>query len=168
MNGLFAYRNISKGEIIAQYTGTVLSKRAAHDTNSDYLFQVFYRSRAGADTAVHKVIDGKGQLAGFGNHAPDVIANAEAVDILPTIIKNGVPYSGRHALVIVAKRNIPAGAEIRYDYNSNDDDVMVSMMMSKYGLTRSQIENGVWRTVRWVTPPDTGIRQPDFELDHVP
>jgi hypothetical protein len=41
---------------------------------------------------------------GFANHSPSAIANAEAVDILPTIIDNDVPYTGRHAMVLVAKQ----------------------------------------------------------------
>ena len=45
-NGLFAYRNIKKGEILVQYTGPILSQNEADKSASDYLFTVLYRSRA--------------------------------------------------------------------------------------------------------------------------
>ena len=119
MNGLFAYRDIQMGEILVQYTGTVLTQREANASSSDYLFDVLYRSRPGADTVVEKTIDGRGELAGFANHAPEALANAEAIDVMPSIIDNDIPYSGRHALVFVAKRDIPQGTEIYFNYNSD-------------------------------------------------
>ena len=168
INGLFAYRNIRKGEILVQHTGEILSQRAANESNSDYLFTVFYRSRAGADTVVEKVLDGKGELAGFANHAPHSIANAEAVDLLPSIIDNNKYYPGRHALVLVATRDIHLGSEIRFDYNANEPEgegVMLKMMMRKHGLTSAQINNRAWLTARYITPPErnhAGVVEPDF------
>ena len=168
MNGLFAYRSIKEGEILVQYTGPILSQREANRSDSDYLFTVFYRSRAGADTVFEKVIDGEGELAGFANHAPDSIANASAVDLLPSIIENDKYYPGRHALVLVAKRDIPLGSEIRYDYNANEPEgqgVMTSMMMKKHGLTLAQINNRAWLTARYYTPPErnhAGVVEGDF------
>ena len=171
-NGLFAYRNIKKGEILVQYTGPILSQKEADKSASDYLFTVFYRSRAGADTVYEKVIDGRGELAGFANHAPDSLANASAVDLLPSIIDNNVSYAGRHALVFVAKRDIAAGSEIRFDYNANEpgEGTMTKMMMKKHGLTLAQINDKTWLTTRWVTPPErnhAGVVERDFEFQYV-
>ena len=174
MNGLFAYRDIEEGEILVQYTGPILSQRAANLSGSDYLFTAFYRSREGADTVIEKVIDGRGELAGFANHAPESLANASAVDLLPSIIDNDVTYSGRHALVLVAKRKIPKGAEVRFDYNADEPEagggVMVNMMMEKHDLTMAQINNKAWQTTRWVTPPEqnhAGIVEKDFVFRYV-
>ena len=50
MNGLFAYRDTEVGEILVQYTGPILTQKQANASSSDYLFDVFYRSREGADT----------------------------------------------------------------------------------------------------------------------
>ena len=44
MNGLFAFRNIQKNEILVQYTGPVLTQAEANDSSSDYLFDVLYRA----------------------------------------------------------------------------------------------------------------------------
>ena len=171
MNGLFAFRAIKQGEILVQYEGEILSQRAANKSTSEYLFTAFYRSRKDADTVVEKVIDGASpwtHLAAYANHAPSQFANAEAVDILPSIIDNDIPYAGRHALVLVAKRDIALGQEIRFDYNSNEPEgegVMTKMMMRKHGLTLAQINDKTWLTTRWVTPPErnwAGIVEDDF------
>ena len=99
------------------------------------------------------------------------MANAAAVDLLPSIIDNKIYYPGRHALVLVAKRRIPRGAEIRFDYNADQQldpggGVMVQMMMQKHGLTMAQINDKTWLTTRYVvTPPEknhAGIVEDDF------
>ena len=62
MNGLFAYRDLEVGEILVQYTGAILTQTQANASDSQYLFDVFYRSKPGADTVVRKTIDGRGEL----------------------------------------------------------------------------------------------------------
>ena len=179
MNGLFAYRDIEVGEILVQYTGPILTQKQANASSSDYLFDVFYRSREGADTVVRKTIDGRGELAGYANHAPEHLANASAVDLMPSIIDNDVYYEGRHALVFVAKSKIKRGTEIRFNYNSdqsNDSGEMVRMM-KKRGVTEEQINNRNFLFKRYFTPPEhnwTGVVEPDFpyrfvsDIDKVP
>ena len=170
MNGLFAYRDLEPGEILVQYTGDVLSQAKANVSTSEYLFDLFYRSRAGAATVYRKTIDGRGELAGFANYAPSDIANAHAVDLLPTIIDNEIEYAGRHALVLVAKNFIPLGTEIRFDYNADQDENdgdMVRMMKKKYGLTVAQMNDTGFLTTTFVTPPErnhSGMIEPDFEF----
>ena len=119
IKGLFAYRDIDEGEILAQYTGPILTQKQANESKSEYLFDLWYRSREGAETVVKKTLDGEGQLAGFANHAPESLANAKSVDLLPKIIDHDIFYEGRHALVLVAKAFIPKGIEIRFNYNAD-------------------------------------------------
>jgi len=170
INGLFAYRDLEAGEILVQYTGPILTQKQANASKSDYLFDLWYRSRAGADTVVKKTLDGKGELAGFANHAPESIANAEAKDILPTIIDNRKYYPGRHALVLVAKTKIPKGVEIRFNYNADQgfggssDSDMVRKMLSR-GVTEQQLYSRSFLTTRYKTPPErnhAGIVEADF------
>ena len=168
-NGLFAFRDLEVGEILVQYSGDILTQAQANKSSSEYLFDVFYRSRPNADTVIQKTIDGKGELMGFANNAPKNIANAEAVDILPTIIDNNTPYNGRHALVLVAKQQIAKGTEIRFNYNESDDGEMVRIMKKK-GVTQSQINDRSFLTLRYVTPPErnhAGLVEPDFPFRYV-
>ena len=166
MNGLFAYRDLEVGEILVQYTGTILTQTQANASDSQYLFDVFYRSKPGADTVVRKTIDGRGELMAFANHAPDSLANAEAVDLLPSIIDNDLYYPGRHALVLVAKKRVPKGTEIRFNYNSDQqgEGDMVKMM-KKRGVTEAQINDRSWLTARYYPPPErnhAGMIEDDF------
>ena len=119
INGLFAFRDIDEGEILVQYKGPILTQKQANESKSEYLFDLWYRSREGAETVVKKTLDGEGELAGFANHAPESLANAKSVDLLPKIIDHDIFYEGRHALVLVAKAFIPMGIEIRFNYNAD-------------------------------------------------
>lgn len=171
MNGLFAYRDLAVGEILVQYTGTVLSQREANESNSQYLFDLYYRSRPGADTVVRKTIDGVGELMGFANHAPEHLANASAVDLLPSIIDNDISFKGRHALVLVAKTRIPKGTEVRFNYNSDQgDDGDMARMMRRKGVTDAQMNDRSWKSQRYITPPErnhAGVIEIDFPYEFI-
>ena len=150
-----------------QYTGPLLTRKEADASKSNYLFDLWYRSRAGADTVVRKTLDGYGELAGFANHAPESIANASSVDLLPTIIDNDKYYPGRHALVLVAKKSIPKGVEIRFNYNSDQgthDGDMVRQMIAQ-GVTEQQLFSRSFLNTRYKTPPErnhAGVVEADF------
>ena len=164
MNGLFAYRDLHEGEILCVYTGSILSQREANASKSQYLFDVLYRSRVGSDTVINKVIDGQGELMGYANFSPSQHANAEAVDALPLIIDNDLPYAGRHAMVLVAKHKILKGTEIRFSYNEGMKTDM-EKQMRKQGVTPQQLNDRTYLTLRYVTPPErnhAGIVEKDF------
>ena len=174
INGLFAYRDLEAGEILVEYTGDILTQKQANASKSEYLFDLWYRSRAGADTVVKKTLDGKGELAGFANHAPESIANAKGKDILPTIIDNGKNYPGRHAMVLIAKTKIPKGVEIRFNYNADQgfggpsDSDMVRKMLSR-GVTEQQLYSREFLRIRYKnTPPDrAGVVKADFMYNFI-
>ena len=147
INGLFAYRDLEAGEILVEYTGDILTQKQANASKSEYLFDLWYRSRAGADTVVKKTLDGKGELAGFANHAPESIANAKGKDILPTIIDNGKNYQG---------------------FGGPSDSDMVRKMLSR-GVTEQQLYSREFLRIRYKnTPPDrAGVVKADFMYNFI-
>lgn len=171
INGLFAYRDLQEGEILCPYEGTVLTQREANASDSQYLFDVFFRSKPGGERVVMKTIDGQGQLMGYANHAPDRIANATAVDALPMIIDNEKPFKGRHALLLVSKAFIRKGTEVRFDYNlhQGSEGEMVQMMRRK-GVTEAQLNDTRFLTTRYITPPErnhAGVVEKDFPYEFI-
>ena len=171
INGLFAFRDIEEGEILVQYTGPILTQKEANASKSDYLFDLWYRSRAGADTVVRKTLDGWGELAGFANHAPESIANAKSKDILPTIIDNDKYLSRATRFGFnIAKTKIPKGIEIRFNYNADQgfggpsDSDMVRAMLSR-GVTEQQLYSRAFLRTQYETPPErnhAGTVEKDF------
>ena len=174
INGLFAFRDIDEGEILVQYKGPILTQKQANESKSEYLFDLWYRSREGAETVVKKTLDGEGELAGFANHAPESLANAKSVDLLPKIIDHDIFYEGRHALVLVAKAFIPKGIEIRFNYNADQgyggpsDSGFVQKMMAA-GVTEQELYSRVFLRTRFVPPPDAKWYdiEEDFEYNHL-
>lgn len=91
--GLFTSRRISKGDLVIEYTGKLLSNAEADLLNSRYLFQVNKRW----------TVDGSGRenLGRYINHS---------------CRPNCVAYVSRLKIFIYAKRNIAMGEELSYDY----------------------------------------------------
>lgn len=93
--GLFTEEKIAKGACIIEYTGKVLSKEEEDASNSLYLFEV----------TKTKTIDGASRKnkARYINHS--CRPNCE-IDI----------YRGK--VYVLSKRNIQAGEELTYDYDT--------------------------------------------------
>jgi SET domain-containing protein len=91
--GMFAGAPIPKDTCIIEYVGKEISPEEAYTSKSKYLFEITKK----------RTIDGKPKWnrAGYINHSCK--PNAEAVI-----------HKGR--IFIFATKNIPAGAEITYDY----------------------------------------------------
>ncbi len=91
--GLYAGEDIPKGACIIEYVGRTLSKEEEYTSRSKYLFEVHSR----------KTIDGKPRInkAGYINHSCRPNAEPE--------IRGGRVF-------IMAKKRIPQGTEITYDY----------------------------------------------------
>ena len=94
--GLYTMGPIKKGACIIEYVGPTLTAQEEEDSNSLYLFAVTKK----------KTIDGrpKWNPAGYINHS--CRPNCE-IDI----------YKGR--VWVMAKRNIKAGEELNYDYDTD-------------------------------------------------
>lgn len=91
--GLFAGQDIKKGTKIIEYIGEKITAEEANKRGGKYLFEL--NSRWTIDGASRK------NTARYINHACDPNCEAE--------IKNG-------KIFIFAKKNIPTGEELTYDY----------------------------------------------------
>ncbi len=94
--GLFAQEDITKGTCVIEYTGRTISKEEEYSSRSLYLFEVSKK----------KTIDGatRTNTARYINHS--CRPNCE-IDI----------YKER--VYVMAKRNIKAGEELNYDYDTD-------------------------------------------------
>ncbi len=94
--GLYTFSPIKKGQCIIEYVGPTLTAKQDEDSNSLYLFEVTKK----------KTIDGavRWNTARYINHS--CRPNSE-IDI----------YKGR--VYVLAKRNIKAGEELNYDYDTD-------------------------------------------------
>ena len=93
--GLFTFERIKKGACIIEYTGKILTKAQEEASNSLYLF----------DAGGGVTIDGspRTNTARYINHS--CRPNCE-IEIY------------KHRVFVFAKRNIKAGEELTYDYDS--------------------------------------------------
>jgi SET domain-containing protein len=94
--GLFTFSDIKKGECIIEYKGPTLTKQQEEDSNSLYLFEVTKK----------KTIDGavRWNTARYINHS--CRPNSE-IEI------------SKERVYVLAKRNIKAGEELNYDYDTD-------------------------------------------------
>lgn len=93
--GLFARTDIKKGAFVVEYTGDVLTRAEANKRNSRYLFE----------TSANRLIDGspRSNLARYVNHACEPNCEIEII---------------RGRVYVVALRDIKAGEELGYDYDT--------------------------------------------------
>lgn len=101
--GLFAARDIKKGERIIEYVGERISPEEANRRGGMYLFEVTEKI----------TIDGKGRdnVARYINHACK--PNCEARNI-------------KNRIFIFAAKTIPQGTELTYDYGSEHFDEFIA------------------------------------------
>ncbi len=94
--GLFAGEDIKKGTCIIEYVGPTLTKEEEYSSNSKYLFEV----------TKTKTIDGaaRSNTARYINHS--CVPNSE-IDII------------KGKVLVMAKKNIKAGEELNYDYDTD-------------------------------------------------
>tara|TARA_Y100001936_G_C16078279_1_gene675690 strand:- start:2139 stop:2663 length:525 start_codon:yes stop_codon:yes gene_type:complete len=109
VGGLFAKVDINEREVLCDYTGIILSPTEAKLSSSEYLFSV----RDPKDMRRRKVVDGDPQkssnIAAYANYSEHMYANAIFID---QTTKNATCK-----IVLVSKEFIPAGCEIRVDYD---------------------------------------------------
>lgn len=115
--GVFAARNIAKGETLIEYVGEIISAQEAEDRhphdptdpNHTFYFQV-------EDEKVIDALHG-GNSARWINHCCTPNCKPEVID-------------GR--VFIKAKKDIPAGSELNYDYGLIIDDPITKKLMAQY------------------------------------
>ena len=94
--GLFALEPIKKGKCIIEYTGRRVTKKEEYESNSRYLFEISKK----------KTIDGrsKSNEARYINHS--CVPNCE-IEIR------------KERVYVFSKKNIKAGEELNYDYDTD-------------------------------------------------
>jgi uncharacterized protein len=117
--GLFSYEPIKKGSCIIEYTGRTLSEKEQYESNSKYLFEV--NKIVTIDGAV------RSNTARYINHS--CRPNCE-IDI----------YRGR--VYVLAKRNIKAGEELTYDYDTEYFDEYIKPVGCKCEKCLVTVESG--------------------------
>ena len=78
------------------------------------------RRRPGEARDVTVTVDGRGELGGYANYAERRVANAVAADVIRTVqaMGDGPGSQLETAMVVIAAEDIPAGREVRWDYDS--------------------------------------------------
>ena len=143
MRGLFARRDLVKGELLCTYDGEVLASSEAN-----YFSEYFMTARNPQDLRRRLVIDGDPDrfenLAGFANFATQEFANGIFVD---ETTRGGVgPCVCLRVFVDIAK-----GTEIRVDYDMGSAGHPYRDMMEAH----AQVEqDDTYRKVVWDDPPD--------------
>ena len=115
--GVFAARDIAKGETIIEYIGEIISAKEAEDRhphdpkdpNHTFYFQV-------SDDKVIDALNG-GNSARWINHCCTPNCKPEVID---------------ERVFIKAKKDIPAGAELNYDYGLVIDERITKKLMAQY------------------------------------
>ena len=115
--GVFAARNIAKGETLIEYVGEIISAQEAEDRhphdptdpNHTFYFQV-------EDDKVIDALHG-GNSARWINHCCTPNCKPEVIE-------------GR--VFIKAKKDIPAGSELNYDYGLIIDEPITKKLMAHY------------------------------------
>ena len=100
--GLFANTTFSKGELVIEYTGALISNADADRKGGRYLFQVNSRW----------TVDGTGRenLSRYINHSCD---------------PNCIAYTRGKRILIYARRTIAPGEELSYDYGKEYFDAFI-------------------------------------------
>jgi uncharacterized protein len=100
--GLFAKTAFSKGGLVIEYTGALISNAAADRKGGRYLFQVNSRW----------TVDGTGRenLSRYINHSCD---------------PNCIAYTRGKRILIYARRAIAPGEELSYDYGKEYFDAFI-------------------------------------------
>ena len=95
-------------------------------------------------------MDGRGELGGYANYADWRVANAIVVDVIRTISERDDGIGGQldTAMVMVAAENIPAGREVRWDYDSVPRRPFRRAMLAR-GVPAEALDSPDYAAVVW-------------------
>jgi hypothetical protein len=142
-NGLVAYTNIKKGEYIVKYTGRHISGTGQGLKNKSYVMVLEDRRKRTASIDGHPRHVESG-IASSANYTPFVTANAMFFQ------ESGEWDQGDNPVAyIIAKRDIPAGQEIRVDYDATPsssthlEDIIAKLTKQEPANVAKQLEGTV-------------------------
>ena len=147
IGGLFTRRALKPGETIARYEGKLLTNTEADASASEYLMTAVDLR----DRRKRIVIDGHpkfNNLAGYANYASDRVANTEFEDRGKTRGSS----SRRTDIVLQAKHHIPAGRELRVDYDMGAVNRPFRQQMIEQGVHVADLDSPEYKRITWVYP----------------
>lgn len=144
IRGLFCKTDIPAFKIIGFYEGKSLTQREADVSTSEYLMT----ARQNRDRRKKVVLDGNpdiyNNICGFANYAVNSIANATFED---------TKHESRETSVILkSKQFIPAGCEIRVDYDLGQRSTPFLNSLISKGLPRSYFTSPAYKQHIWTYP----------------
>ena len=149
-DGLFTRRAIRRGEILCQYTGADVPVGGDDPTDAQYLMHMLRRKRPNEDEEMVVTIDGRGELGGYANYADRRVANAIVADVIRTVQARGDSAGDRleTAMVVIAAEDIPAGREVRWDYDHKSGRPFRRAMLAR-GVPAEALDSRDYATVVW-------------------
>ena len=164
-DGMFTRRNVKRGDILCSYTGTQVPEDAADPHNTQYLMHMLRRRRHDdGEEEVIVTIDGRGELGGYANSADNTVANATVADVIRTVqeMNTGAGNALDVAMIVVATVDIPAGREVRWDYDHTQDRPFRAAMLRR-GITADELDSDAYATVEWAMADD--VVMPGVDMD---
>ena len=142
VGGLFSKGDTNKGSVLCEYTGKALTKDEENTSTSEYLMSV----RDPQDLRRRIVIDGDPRkylnISGYANYSDHQYANAYFID--------NTCKGGKCTVVLMAGEFIPAGREIRVDYDMGSSVHPFRDMMVKKGIYDDCKQE--YKNIRWEFP----------------
>ena len=128
------------------------------------------RRRPGERKEVTVTIDGKGELGGYANYAHRRVANSVVSDVIRTVqaVEMGAGSGLNTAMIVVAAVDIPAGREVRWDYDNSSGRPFRAAMLAR-GTTVEELDSPEYATVVWTIADDAmaqGAVQQDAEFPY--
>ena len=152
-NGLFAASALAPGQVVGQYTGPVLGAdevmRRVH-LGAQYLMD----ARATRYADKFHVIDGEPtetnpNLPGRANYSS--VPNARFEDDCSFEFSDA--HKGATNVLLIVTEEIPAGTEIRVDYDGDDQENRpYREMLECAGVSLHDLDNPAYKRVRWEHP----------------
>lgn len=163
IGGLFTQRDVKKGEILCKYTGKVYfsEKAASRVKNQEYMMSTPRSDSQKEDDFV--ILDGNpslySNLGGYANYSESAFANAK--------FSTDDPFPEKHTSVVLkAKEFIPAGTEVRVDYDiGNRKERPFYKQLRQQGVPRSSLAGHEYKRVVWSHPLEEGNAVVDEESD---
>ena len=156
MRALFTRKSVSRGTILAEYTGRIISPHAARTQSSQYLMNATSKGRGRRRV----VIDGSppvGGAASYANYTCWERANAMFVDASRRAPRR---HPNVTCILLIAKCDIPAGVEVRVDYDTGSRRHRFRKQMIDSGIRPDALDSSVYCDTVWKTPRESDMVEP--------
>jgi hypothetical protein len=141
--------------------------------DTQYLMHMLRRKQPGEDEEATVTIDGRGELGGYANYADWRVANAIVSDVIRTIQTQDSSAGNQldTAMVVIAAEDIPAGREVRWDYDHEPGRPFRRAMLAR-GVPAEALDSRAYAVATWTIANgvmEAGMiqRDEDFPYDTV-